>query len=160
MKKAWGLLVKIFIVGQKYQMPNFRNDAIDGMLSFWNIEAIDVRVAPYIYANTLESSPLRRLLVIMAVMELSTEDLLLAKNTGANCAEFFFDLATKALQLQGNRRDYGASWEVITDLYDDFDLCLEFHTHSGSMAENCTSPKDLSMAEDDEYGEDQDDENL
>jgi len=56
-----GLLVKLYVIGQKYQMPTLRNDVLDAT-SIWmnNMDyGMTVEALAYAWENTAEGSPLR-----------------------------------------------------------------------------------------------------
>ncbi|KAE9373269.1 hypothetical protein N431DRAFT_503973 [Stipitochalara longipes BDJ] len=40
MRTIWGLLAKLYVCGDKYQMPRLQNHAIDGMIDFPNLSAL------------------------------------------------------------------------------------------------------------------------
>lgn len=69
LKGPWALFVRLFIIGDKYDMPDLKNDAIDALITFWTLnvtsnDAIPVEIINYSYENTAkDDSPLRQLLI-------------------------------------------------------------------------------------------------
>jgi hypothetical protein len=64
------LLVKIYVLGQKYQMPSLRNDALDGLVFYmlWgtvDYSLITPEVLTYAWQNTSASCPLRCFLLAL-----------------------------------------------------------------------------------------------
>jgi hypothetical protein len=92
MRGAWGIFVILFVLGQKYQMPRLRNDAIDAILTHRKSCELKLGVISYVYENTASSSsPLRRLLV--RLVRYHKDDLELQAYKTHLCEEFLFELA-------------------------------------------------------------------
>jgi hypothetical protein len=119
MRGAWGVFVKLFVLGQKYQIPPLQNDAIDAILVHVNTWSIELGVISYAYENTSSGSPLRRLLV--RLVRLDDDDLELMRFKNNLCQEFLFELtmalfkAQKSPSKRAKRRDNS--------------FCKNFHKH-------------------------------
>jgi hypothetical protein len=71
-----GLLVQLFVLGQKYQMPTLSNDAIDAIYLWIQVKRqIPTNVLSYGWENTLPKSPLRLLLAEQVKVHLGYKDL-------------------------------------------------------------------------------------
>ena len=93
-------LAKLYCVGQKYQMPGFKNAIADAIITKseiadlsgkrWYPEALAVDI---IYRGTPEKSPAKRLMVDLLIGRVSGSQL----DTGEYPAEFVKDLAKRLL---------------------------------------------------------------
>lgn len=147
MKTPCGLFAKLYVLAEKYQIPRLRNDAIDSILYLWDDYKIDICVASYIYRNTtLEESPLRRLLVRLAMYQDGHDDeLRKARDSGTNCHEFFFDMVLEMgkAKMNGERGQVveGGKVFAITDPMNKDKYCEEFHIHDRSNNRPCRKIK-------------------
>ncbi|KAE9373266.1 hypothetical protein N431DRAFT_337163 [Stipitochalara longipes BDJ] len=73
----WGLFARLYIVGQKYQMPRLQNDAVDALLHCNNDWAIDACIIPWIYNHTTKGDKLRKLTFRLARIFFDRSDLAL-----------------------------------------------------------------------------------
>jgi len=63
---AWGLLVRLYILGDKYQMPRLKNDSIDALIRIWKgVSWTKIDVVTFAFNNTATSSSLRSVLISM-----------------------------------------------------------------------------------------------
>ena len=119
MRGVWGIFVKLFVLGQKYQIPPLQNDAIDAILVYVNTWSIELGVISYAYENTSSGSPLRRLLV--RLVRLDDDDLELMRFKNGLCQEFLFELAMALFKAQRSPSK-GAK-------RGDTSFCKRFHKH-------------------------------
>jgi hypothetical protein len=146
LETAPGLLVKVFILREKYQMPKLRNDSLD-TFRYWCGEheenaKVPGKVIKYAFDNIPDTShsKLCRLLLIIASSSFSSSDFTLLKD--ALSFEFFFQLTSLLSELIQN--------EAEIDLIDPGVWCPMFHTH-GAGHPLCADVKDYTLvSEDDE----------
>ncbi|KAL2070635.1 hypothetical protein VTL71DRAFT_13661 [Oculimacula yallundae] len=119
----WGLLVKIYIVGDKYDLPGLRNQVIDTLIyEMENVgDEFPMGIIPYIYEHTIgPENPLRKLTIASMKRYLSSRTLL--ANKEILCPGFLYEL-TFALVKDCEYRD-----EDEDNLSIDF--CERFHSHA------------------------------
>lgn len=138
MKNTMGLFVQLYVLGQKYQMGDLRNDSIDAILCAKRITSFGI--IPYAYRNTPDMSPLREVLVRMAVYHLTAKDFAKLKGTPpALCSEFLYDTAMMLFANRGLPDPEHPEWE----------FCKNFHVHDGgSEVAACEMPKAYATEED------------
>jgi hypothetical protein len=66
MKKAEGLFVQLYVLGQKYHIQELQNDSIDALLYLRTHQDLHLGIVSYSYRNTPDDSPLRSFLVRIA----------------------------------------------------------------------------------------------
>jgi hypothetical protein len=98
MRGAWGLFVKLFVLGQKYQIPPLQNDAIDAILIHEGTWSFELGIISYAYENASSGSPLRRLLV--QLVRLDNDDGELMRFKSNLCQEFLFELSIALFKAQ------------------------------------------------------------
>ncbi|KAK0119953.1 hypothetical protein ONS95_011377 [Cadophora gregata] len=131
MKSAYGLLAKLYILGEKFQMPRLRNDAIDAILyRYESTGSFDIGINSYVYANTSGDSPLRKLLVHIALDNYNKPQIGSFKEM--LCGELIFDLAkvpfSEEMEVEKARTGYG---------YPIDDFCNKFHVHPINRVKKC-----------------------
>jgi hypothetical protein len=117
MKGDFGLLSRLYILGDKYQMSRLRNDVIDAILLLKNVELPPMAVISHIFNNTTISDSLRRILVGIV------HELLSIKSQIKNCKDvishdFLFNLMVSTFDLPA----------TTTPISRDF--CSRFHIHA------------------------------
>ncbi len=76
MVSPWGLFVKLYVLGEEYQIPRLRNHAIDAILHFRTKCDLELGVTPYVYQHTTsKASPLRFLMVRIAKCESNDDEI-------------------------------------------------------------------------------------
>ncbi|KAI9650931.1 hypothetical protein NHQ30_000966 [Ciborinia camelliae] len=71
-----GILVKLYVLGDKYQMPRLRNQAVDALSSYFEgNHGYDLEVLDYACKNTAKHSALRNFLAINAIGNLCNGEL-------------------------------------------------------------------------------------
>jgi hypothetical protein len=94
LKTLSGLLVKLYIIGEKYQIRRLQNHAISACAKHWIENRPNLNVIPYVYRNTSSSdSPLRRLLIQSTKFTSEAENFRHSKKYLLLCPEFLNDLA-------------------------------------------------------------------
>lgn len=135
MRTAWGLFVRLFILGQKYQIAGLRNDAIDGILELRKGFCLPLGIVPYAYRNTTPGSSLRYLILSIARYELESENF--EKWETPLCVEFIFDFARACLR---DKNYLDREEENRADLQECF--CAAFHKHPlGNTQSPCVKLK-------------------
>jgi hypothetical protein len=74
LKTAGGLLAKVYVFGEKNQIPRLCNAAIDAILYVLREIRISLGIVPYIYQNTPSDSSFRRLIVTIATYHSDPDD--------------------------------------------------------------------------------------
>lgn len=127
MLTSWGLFAKLFVLGEKYQMRDLQNDAIDALLQLREDKefVVNYGVVPYIYANTPSGSPLRSLFVRIARCDMDSKEF--AEWRGKLCADFVWEMAAYFFEDRGaNLIDEFFTSHVE---YPDSDFCASYHVH-------------------------------
>jgi hypothetical protein len=131
MRGAWGLFVMLFVLGEKYQMPRLRNDAIDAIITHRKSCELKLGVISYAYENTTSSdSALRRLLVRIVRLDKDHGELMESKTD--LCQEFLFELAIAFFKVI--KRGLKMPSHV------DSTFCKSFHKHE-APGPRCKNPK-------------------
>jgi len=130
MKDIEGLFVHLYVIGQKYQIEELRNDSIDAFLGLRQGRYLLFGVIPYVYHNTPDGSPLRGALVKAARSEMWTQELDSLK--GVLCSEFLFDVT----------RLFFSDRDGLTT-YKDEEICKNFHVHAAATTKYAKSRRRL-----------------
>jgi hypothetical protein len=69
----WGLFTKLYVIGQKYQMPRLQNAAIDAILYHHRSWHFQAGIIQWVYENTNRGDNLRKLVFRIARKEIDTE---------------------------------------------------------------------------------------
>jgi hypothetical protein len=90
--KGWLELAELFVFADKRGAPKLKNRIIDEIVAR-NIQLriVPVTVVPYVYANTLESSPLRKLLVDLVAWDIDVQSSNVF-DTPQSYKDYLFDL--------------------------------------------------------------------
>jgi hypothetical protein len=124
---ASGLLLKLYILGDKFQMPALQNDVIDALNDeVLKREGYGWQFMNYAFKETSETDPLRLFLVYFAICEWSADKLQSYKSH--LCPEFTHSMAVEFLKCRSNE-------ETIDSLKDlsGGTFCTLFHRHSSSL---------------------------
>jgi hypothetical protein len=142
MELTWGVLVRTYILGQKYQIPGLQNDAIDGLLILRIQSYLPLGMISYAYRHTIPGSPLRSVILDTVGYEIQTKHL--EKWSEDYCGEFLFDMTKSYLTIKDSGdSDYGEE-AVICKLQKTF--CVAYHSHCDGFQLPCKKLKELSTA--------------
>lgn len=139
MNSAWGLLTKLYVLGEKPQIRRLRNLAIHALLCLRrDKECTNFGVMEFVYDNTASSeSPLRKLFVASARWEMNKPELIGSKERFPR--DYFFDIAAQFFEDRGAREPEQTS-EDDRFVYYDVDIpsptarqCTDFHEHPKSI---------------------------
>lgn len=91
--KGWLELAELFVFADKRGAPKLKNRIIDEIVAR-NIQLriVPVTVVPYVYANTLESSPLRKLLVDLVAWDIDVQSSNVFDTPQSYTKDYLFDL--------------------------------------------------------------------
>lgn len=119
LKGSYGLLTKLWVLAETYQMKSLENDVVDSVWNLYLAEGvISYSIIDFVYKNTSRPlSAMRRLLVTILEFELSIQDL--DHLQGLLQADFLFDLCRK--QLEAPDTKFGMTLGK--------DFCKIFHEH-------------------------------
>lgn len=129
MKMAWGMLVKVYILAENYQMRRLRNNAIDAMLLLegdW--DPYDVDMISYVYEHTSRADcPLRRLMVRYAHYATLTGILISRSNIRNRLTIWSFD----AKDFETNKDNFCPAFvfDVALSFFRQLDKAEEMHRH-------------------------------
>ena len=137
-----GLLAKLFILAEKYQITPLQNDIIDAILiwldDFDIHHRIPAKVIQYIWDNTVsEDCLLRQFLVDYVCAEYTFWDLKTARYDLEG--DFWFRLSREMALVLDVMRDDGGEMMALDDLRADF--CPRWHKHGPGEGRNCEIPK-------------------
>lgn len=136
----WVLLVKIYILGEKYDVPRLRNHTIDVIISlnFGVPLPIYPGIIPYVYENTSSSNDrLRKYLITAFTFECGGNSVSTFKEV--LCQDFLIELAAQMLL------DTESDTELEGPYYQ---FCERFHIHTEGT-EVCKEMHDFDEVEDD-----------
>ncbi|KAH7410879.1 hypothetical protein BKA64DRAFT_638538 [Cadophora sp. MPI-SDFR-AT-0126] len=120
MKTPYGLFANLFVLGEKYQMPRLENHAIDAIIHRHDEGPnFAIGINSYVYANTSDDSPLRKVLVGLALRDFQKADIIAMRKQ--LCQGFIFDLALVPFSEELCQDNIEA---VLVD------FCGSFHMHS------------------------------
>jgi hypothetical protein len=122
MTSARGLFAKVFVLGQKYQLPRLENDAIDAIVTYWESEDFTLGIAPWSYKYTSDGCGICRLIIRIAKHDMDHGDFNRLK--GKLYIDFLFDM--NALFLKDRQSE--VSFKTVLKAPDS-DVCSPFHTH-------------------------------
>lgn len=104
LRSIWGLLAKLYVLGQKYQTPRLCNDSLDALLNHClSSKTFNLGLVPYVYENTPSGSPLRRFFVRFGRDDLSRDGFEAMKEMLG--FEFVCDVASYFIQDRGEQND-------------------------------------------------------
>jgi hypothetical protein len=136
MQSIWGLCAKLYVLGQKYQMPRLQVDAIDGILALNENEEFSAGIIPWVYENTTDKSDsLRKVLVQIARSYLTAEQLNDFRSKFG--AEFLFEIAHVFV---GDRDGAGGEYAFFSLCEEDGEFCEQLHVEGGCDGQ-CTDFK-------------------
>jgi hypothetical protein len=131
MQTAWGLLVKLFIAGDKFQIPRLKNGTISALVSLWQMgesSLTPTNIVRFAFDHTSDESPLRKALIMMLLYEFD------GKNAGnleelrsELSAEALFELVLK-LQTYVSKLTEDSEFEALDSPA--VGLCEKFHDHT------------------------------
>jgi hypothetical protein len=132
---AKGLLPKLYVLGDKYQMPALQNDAIDVLGSiFFRREGYGSQIMNYAFKETSETDPLRLFLVNFAISNWSPDKLESYKTR--LCPEFTHSMAVELLKRLSTPKTEDSYQEIRQGTF-----CTLFHRHDSTLKAKCTSLK-------------------
>ncbi len=140
MKTIWGLLVKLYVCGDKYQMPRLQDYAIDGMIDYSETHGFDCPgIIPWVYENSSSNAKIRNLLVVLVRGYLDRSDIRDCHHS--LCLEFLYDLTLATFVPGGEENDD----DEVTVFTLENDYCRHFHNHASAASdkESCESLKKL-----------------
>ena len=134
-KTVYGLFAKLYVLGEKYQTPRLKNDAIDAILCHYeSTRGFHIEISSYVYANMPGDSPFRKLLVRFALYLFDEIDLESMKTK--LCDGLIFDLAKVSLgddfKDKKGRIDCGNPGKGF---------CDRFHLHPETTRGKCKALK-------------------
>ena len=97
----WSESAALYVLAEKLQISELKNAVIDQWIC--KNKATDeypIGIVAYVYTNTLDSSPLRRLVVEMVACVITSEPLLLRNNE--LLPEFLLDLSVALIKLRSH----------------------------------------------------------
>ena len=132
MMTRWGLVAKLYVCGDKYQMPSLQNDAVDAMIDHAE-DTGEFRcpaIIPWVYENTPSEARIRGLLVLFVKCGYTCSEMTISKQY--LCSEFLYDLSFSF---------FGTVDRVDSDGFGLFpDHCLRFHNHAGDGSADSFRP--------------------
>jgi hypothetical protein len=151
----YGLLAKLWILGDMYQIKSLQNDAIDGFIRYHQDNTgLPAEVISFVYENTFQPScGIRKLLVCIAEYHYEAEDMDPEKTYFP--PEFLLDMVRRGLEYRYAschprgldkytvcRRDLMEAFACQKWLDDN--VCIEYHEHDhgdGEKEKLCPSIK-------------------
>jgi hypothetical protein len=105
------LLAKLYVLGKKYQMPLLRNDVVDAFLLLIDeylviFRLLSAELLEFIWQNTLQNCPLRRLILVKIPMEFNADEREHIVNDDALSKAFCADIAVACCLFYGNREKF------------------------------------------------------
>jgi len=128
LEKPWG---KLYVIGQKYQMPRLQNAAIDAILYHHRSWHFQAGILPWVYENTNQGDNLRKLVFRNARKEIDTEHF--AFFGDFFCREFLFDMEYASAQKHPRQLKENEALISIED--PEADIGAEFHVKGGCDGE-------------------------
>jgi hypothetical protein len=126
MGTIWGLFAKLYVCGDKYQMPRLQNDAADAMTEYSdNCKFNCPAIIPWVYEHTSSDSRLRRLLVTIVRLFFCGDEIASCKKL--LCPEFLFDLTFSFFKDKDKEYD-GEQFNVYLALPSK-EFCKLYHVH-------------------------------
>ncbi|PVH87576.1 hypothetical protein DL98DRAFT_635289 [Cadophora sp. DSE1049] len=137
MKTPYGLFAKLFVLGEEYQMPRLRNHAIDAIIDrYENTTSLAIEINSYVYANTLDDSPLRKVVVGFLLHHYDKADIISMKKQLYE--GLIFDLVAV---LFDNELDEEVGLRRINCNSPADDFCHKFHVHCEKRSSKCKTLK-------------------
>lgn len=124
MKTSEGLLVRLCVLAQKYQLPKLQNTCIDAFLDVVRDEGLRLGIISYAYRNTSAGSSLRCFLLEVALHQITPFDI--DERKGNICEDFLLDLV-KAFCNEMSASPYR--------LVDPGYTCRLYHSHEDNKYE-------------------------
>lgn len=132
-------LARLWVVADKFNILRLRNDSLDGIIHYLDnyvrgtvgktaMDFFHHEVLSFVYQNTYESAPIRKVLVDFAIETLEQNDVDVLR--GSPAEEFLFELLKN--MMSNSRRQPKASLCV--------EFCSQYHEHDDRSSE-CTDLK-------------------
>ncbi|KAE9373267.1 hypothetical protein N431DRAFT_337511 [Stipitochalara longipes BDJ] len=133
MQTVFGLLAKLYLLGEKYQIPRLKNDAIDATMLYNPNSWLPIATVLHIYENTLPESPFRKLMLDIVLYDYEADQI--EECAEMMCRDFLVDLAISLSKKDSIFDEYGRAEKMPTP-----EFCKRYHTHANS-AEYCRKKK-------------------